>query len=82
MFRVFSTVDRYLRHSGLTFAAAGLLALAGIGGCADQNVRKDDPHAEDSPSAQVRRFRGPDTGTSPVGVSDKARQVERDFGVE
>ena len=82
MFRVFSTVDTYLRPARWAAATTCLLALGGIGGCADSNVRKDGPHPEDSPNAQVRRFRAPDSGTSSVGLSDKARQVERDFGIE
>ncbi|MGA2619477.1 MAG: hypothetical protein ABSF26_17855 [Thermoguttaceae bacterium] len=83
MFRTAVPIGVARPTTGWGCAAALALGLAlAAGCCADRNLHEAPVHQDDSASAQVRRLREADPDTAPVGLSSKAQQVEKDFGIQ
>jgi outer membrane murein-binding lipoprotein Lpp len=61
-------------------AAVAVLGL-GLSGCARFNIRGDS-FKEDDMSTTVRQTRPQETQGVPWGVSNKALQIEKDFGIQ
>jgi hypothetical protein len=63
------------------FVAAVAVLVLGLSGCARFNLRGDS-FKEDETSTTFRQMRPQETQSPPWGVSNKALQIEKDFGVQ
>jgi hypothetical protein len=61
-------------------AAVAIFGLS-LTGCTSMNLR-GDPFHDDSLSGAARQLRPRETNSEPWGVSNKALQIERDFGYQ
>lgn len=63
------------------FAAAAVVLGLSLSGCAQWNLRGDS-FRDDDLSATVRQSRPHQAPNEPWGVSNKALQIEKDFGYQ
>ncbi len=83
MFRTTLPISVAGPSNGWTCAAALIFGLAlAPACCGDRNLRQAPVQQDDASSAEVRRLREADPDTAPIGLSSKAQQVEKDFGIQ
>lgn len=85
MFRSTSSSDRSPRL-GYWCCLAAVAACLGLSGCttldySDYDLSQAGGLSQDIPSHWSRDLRPPESGNEFFGVSNRARQVERDFGI-
>jgi hypothetical protein len=66
------------RIGRFVMAAVAISALS-LTGCTSMDLR-GEPFHDDSLSGTARQLRPRETNSEPWGVSNKARQIEQDFG--
>ena len=80
MFRCMKTPVKKSRMGRWCWIAVLVLSL-GLPGCAQWNLR-GDPFPEDDLSGLCRQLRPREASSEPWGASNKALQIERDFGYQ
>ena len=80
MFRFFSNLAGKLR-GGACLAVVTATVILAASGCKNVDLR-GDPYPEDATSDLVQRLRGVDDQAQSFAFSNKARQIERDCGVQ
>jgi hypothetical protein len=73
------TIASHSAVRGCALAAAIAIAMGGC--CQNACHLQGDKATDDNLATQCRKYRPPDPSTRPAGLSNKAQDIERSFGI-